>query len=328
MRRSLSVTRWSHLFACLWLYGSSVTTVAGQTAAEAELVSPDVGEEKEEKVSQRPEMDRVYAAWRAAMVSRDVSAWDKVTATSRKVATRNLIISQKHPFPESLFTIPIRPPSVLQLRLLDEQVVGNRAQLFYFGKVDMGVGNERVIPDNLLILRFIREKEKWLFDSTQFVNLQGSENERAKLAAGDLSPLSEGDFELPEEDPVVPKLVAIPDYVGHLQVTLRGFRVRLQVNGIDCGTVENANVTNLVIGGFHKGGNDLRVDVERLPLEDESKRFFTINAFVMTGKSDNPRARIFHYQPDDVQAVAERIATQIWANAITIRGKPEAGGSQ
>ena len=53
--------------------------------------------------SERAAMDRAYAAWRSAMISRDVVAWEKATATSRKVATRNLMISQKHPFPKSLF---------------------------------------------------------------------------------------------------------------------------------------------------------------------------------------------------------------------------------
>jgi len=278
--------------------------------------------------SERAAMDRAYAAWRSAMISRDVVAWERATATSRKVATRNLMISQKHPFPKSLFSIPIRPPSVLQLQLLRTEVSGSRGQLIYFGKVDMGVGNLRSIPDNLLILRFIREGEKWLFDAMQFANLEGSEDERASLAAGDLSALAEGDFGLPRSDPVVPKLVAPPDYVGHVQVTVRGFRARVQVNGVDCGTVEDANVTNLVIGGFHKGSNELLVDVERLPLEDDTKRFFTINAFVMTGKSDRPRARVFHYQPDDLQAVPGRIDTTIWANAVTIRGKPEPGTGQ
>lgn len=262
------------------------------------------------------------------MISRDTSAWDKATATSRKVTTRNLMISQKHPFPKSLFTIPIRPPSVLQLRLLDEQVLAARGQLVYFGKVDMGVGNERAIPDNLLILRFIKEGEEWLFDSMRFANLEGSEDERARLAAGDVSVLTGGDFELSEEDPVVPKLVPIPDYIGHVQITVNGFRAQVRVNDRDCGSVENANVTNLVIGGFYKGSNELLVDVERLPLEDETKRFFTINAYVMTGKRDRPRARIFHYQPDDLQAVPERIDTEIWANAVTIRGKPVSGGGE
>ena len=269
----------------------------------------------------RVAMDRAYSAWRTAMITKDGAAWEKATAPSRKVATKNLAISQRHAFPKSLFEVPVMPPSVLQLRFLDEQVAGDWGQLFYFGKVDMGVGDEIEIPENLLILRFIRDGGTWLFDSLKFVNLEGSDEQRAQLSAGDLAPLREGGFSLPEAPPTVGKIVSYPDFVGHLQITANGYRATASVNGNHCGIVENANVTNLVIGGFDQGANKLVVEVDRLPLEDETKRFFTMQAFVLTGERDRPRARIFLHQPEDMHAIPERIETDIWANAVTIQGR-------
>ncbi len=276
---------------------------------------------KEGLSSQRGAMDRAYSAWRTAMISRDVAAWEKSTATSRKRVTKNLMISQQHSFPKSLFTIPIRPPSVLQLRLLKEQVSGVHGQLIYFGKIDMGVGSRGVIPENLLVLRFVKEANGWLFDSMSFMNLEGSPEQRAQFLAGDISMLEGGDFAMPEGSPEISKQVGYPDFVGHIQVTVRGYRATVRVNGVDCGTVENANETNLVIGGFDKGQNDLLVEVDRLPLKDESKRFFTINAYVMVKEPDRSRARIFHYQPENMHTVPERMKVDVWANAVTIYGK-------
>jgi len=271
----------------------------------------------QEAGAQRAALERAYSAWRTAMISKDGGAWERATAASRKATTKNLMISQRHAFPKALFEVPIRPPSILQLRLLDEHVLGSRAQLAYIGKVDMGVGFEGEIPENLLILRFIREGERWLFDTLKFASLTGQEEERARLTAGDVTLLREG-FALPTEDPVVNKIVSYPDYVGHLQVTVSGFRATLRVNGHDCGVVENSNVTNVVIGGLNKGRNELIVDVVKLPMEDEEKRYFSINGYVVTGKDDNPRARVFRYLPEDPHAVPNRIKTEIWANAVTM----------
>src|SRR6476620_8859334 len=92
-----------------------------------------------EDMEVRPELERTYSAWRAALAARDVSGWQKSTASHRQVATRNLIVSQKQPFPDALFTLPMRPAEIATLRFLQIKVLGNTANTAYFGKVDLGL---------------------------------------------------------------------------------------------------------------------------------------------------------------------------------------------
>ena len=51
-------------------------------------------------------LDEVYAYWRDAMVSRDYRAWHQVSATHRRVALKNRILSEKGEWPEIFLMCP------------------------------------------------------------------------------------------------------------------------------------------------------------------------------------------------------------------------------
>src|SRR6476659_5601360 len=119
----------------------------------------------------RQELEHTYSAWRSALAARDLQGWARVTASYRQMATRNLIVSQKQLFPDALFNLPMRPPETATLRYLGTKVVGNTAHVAYFGKVDLGLVDPAEIPDNVLILKFIKEATGWKFDTSRLLNL-------------------------------------------------------------------------------------------------------------------------------------------------------------
>ena len=80
-------------------------------------------------------LQRNYSNWKRAMISKDLRAWNAHTSRYRQTVTRNLIVSQKRDWPRSLFTVPIQPPDVELLRLIEARSVGNLGRLVYFGVV-------------------------------------------------------------------------------------------------------------------------------------------------------------------------------------------------
>ena len=137
----------------------------------------------------RPALEANYNAWRQAIVNKDFGTWDRVTASNRKVEVRNLIYSEKRPFPASIFAIPAVPPALGGLKFLEATQSGPTAKASYFGKVDFEV--DGTPTDNLLVLSFIREGNTWLYDRADFVNLGGLPAVRRELETGDLSYLEE-----------------------------------------------------------------------------------------------------------------------------------------
>ncbi|MEZ0390270.1 MAG: hypothetical protein ACAI34_24540, partial [Verrucomicrobium sp.] len=137
-----------------------------------------------DNATSRREMEQAYSRWREAMVTRSLASWQQATAVPRQIMTRNLIVSQKQPFPAALFDLPIRPPETATLRFVKIDINGATGQLVYFGKVDMGLLDSPEIPENLLILKFLREGTAWKFDTTRLVNLATVPDVRATLKNG------------------------------------------------------------------------------------------------------------------------------------------------
>ena len=118
-------------------------------------------------------LDEVYAYWRDAMVSRDYRAWHQVSATHRRVALKNRILSEKGEWPADIFNVPAVPPTLKGLKMLRARNKGMSAKSVYFGKVNFGVG--AAPADNLLLLSFVYEGRGWKYDTAEFINLDNSE---------------------------------------------------------------------------------------------------------------------------------------------------------
>ena len=272
-----------------------------------------------DNATSRREMEQAYSRWREAMVTRSLASWQQATAVPRQIMTRNLIISQKQSFPAALFDLPIRPPETATLRFVKIDVNGATGQLVYFGKVDMGLLDSADIPENLLILKFIREGTAWKFDTTRLVNLASVPDVRATLKNGGSSAfLSDPEFAPDGIVPPTPLPCPVPDRVGVLQVSSFGYETSASVNQFAVATVENNSEEHLIIGGLRDGENPLQLTVKQLPIPEGAERMLEISALVITGSETKPAIKVFNWKPN-AHPVPEGVNQIIHVNRITLR---------
>jgi hypothetical protein len=267
----------------------------------------------------RRELDRAYSSWRDALVTRSFSGWQQATAASRQVITRNLIVSQQQPCPSALFALPMKPPETTTLRFVKVQAEGDTAHLVYFGKVDIGIADPAEIPDNVLLLKFIKETTGWKFDTTRLINLAPVPEVRAALGNGGSSAfLNEPEFLPTGKIPSVPKACPVPDRIGVLQVASFGYQTQAQVNGFEVASVENNAEEHIIIGGLRDGENPLTLSVKTLPIPPGDERSLEVNAIVLTGKQERPTITVFSWKPES-KTVPEEVKLLIHVSKITLR---------
>ena len=102
----------------------------------------------------------VYIYWRNATVTKNYNRWRQITASHRKSAIQNRILSEKGKFPADIFKVPTAPPGLDGLKLLRARTRGVTSKLVFFGKVDFGIGGDP--SDNLLVLSFVRRAGCWV----------------------------------------------------------------------------------------------------------------------------------------------------------------------
>lgn len=242
----------------------------------------------------RPSLETTYSAWREAMIRKDVSVWQRVTAESRRVEVRNRILAEKQPFPAAVFNLPSPPPSLQGLKFLEAKQKGSTAKASYFGKVDFGVGGAPT--ENLLVLSFIKGSGGWLYDRADFVNLTALSAVRKELAAGNLNYLNE----TPEAQPsgVVPAtlITAGPaKYIAKVYVFCPGREVKLQINKISEHRFANAKEAEVIIGGAKDGPNEIQYAVKKLE-GATGKEVMTIRVYLMPEIAGIQPIKAFEYQ--------------------------------
>lgn len=252
-----------------------------------------------DETNQRRELDRAYSSWREAIISRDFSAWQQTTATYRQLLTRNLIVSQKQPFPDAMFALPIRPPETNTLRFLKSEVKNDTAHLVYFGKVDVGLVDSAEIPECILILKLIRESTSWKFDTTRIVNLANAPEVLAALQTGGSSPfLNEPVFNPSGVIPATAKPCPQPDRIGVLRVVSFGYETRASVNGFEVASVQDNAEEHIIIGGLKNGENPLTLTIKQTPIPDGENRVLIVDALVLTGSEKKPTYHVFSWKPE------------------------------
>jgi hypothetical protein len=242
----------------------------------------------------RPALETTYSAWREAMIRKDPSVWQRVTAEHRRVEVRNRIVSEKQPFPAAVFRLPAPPPSLQGLTFLEAKQNGATAKASYFGKIDFGVGGEPT--DNLLVLSFVKGSGGWLYDRADFVNLVALTAVRKELAAGNLKYLKE----TPECQPtgVVPPvpIAANPaKTIAKVYVFCPGREVQLQVNKISRHRFANAKEAEIVIGGAKDGPNEVQYSIKKLE-GGTGKEVMTIRVYLMSEVAGEKPIKAFEYQ--------------------------------
>jgi hypothetical protein len=247
----------------------------------------------------RRDLERAYSQWRGAIAAHDLTGWKNATAGYRQAVTRNMIVSQKQPFPEALFTLPLRPPETNTLKLVKTAAKGATANLIYFGKVDLGISEASEIPENLLVLKFIKDQDKWKFDTTRVINLAGAPDIRAELKnSGNSGFLNETELVPTGVVPTTPPPCQMRDHIGVLEITSIGYSTDAKVNGFEVGNVTDNVEQHLIIGGLKSGDNALFLSVKPTPIPEGEKREIEISAVVLTGDESKPSFRVFAWKPE------------------------------
>ncbi len=267
----------------------------------------------------RRDLEKVFSEWRAAIATHNLASWQQSTASSRQLLTRNLIVSQKQPFPQALFDFPLHAPETSTLRFIKAEEKGATANLLYFGKADLGIPDPGEIPELLVMLKFINESNRWKFDTVKLINLESSPEILGTLKNGNAS----GVIRMPEFSPSgvvppTPKACAIPDHMAALQITSLGYTTTAEVNGFALPVVRDAAEQHLVIGGLKGGENALTLEVKPTPVAEGSARHLEINAIVITGDAKKPSIRVFNWKPEG-ESAPEFIEKKIYVNKITLR---------
>jgi len=249
----------------------------------------------------QPALETTYSAWREAMIRRDPSIWQRVTAEHRRAEVRNRIVSEKLPFPAAVFDLPAVPPTVRGLKLLEVKENGPTAKASYFGKIDFGVGGTPA--DNLFVLSFVKGRGGWLYDRADYVNLEALPTVRKELAAGNLRYLAE----TPEAQPtgkIPPTPVAVDPakYVAKVYVFCPGREVNVHVNQISHHHFANAKEAEVVIGGARDGPNQVQFIIKKLP-GGTGKEAMTIRVYLMSEIPNAKPLKVFEYQAAERQKV-------------------------
>lgn len=242
----------------------------------------------------RPALETTYGAWREAIIRKDFSVWQRVTAEHRKAEVRNRIVSEKMPFPGAVFDLPAPPPPLAGLRFLEVKQNGATAKSSYFGKIDFGVGGEPT--ENLIVLSFVKGSAGWLYDRADFVNLAALPLVRQELMAGDLKYLKE----TPEAQPsgVIPTtpLNAPPaKHVAKVYVFCPGREVKVQINKISQHRFANAKEAEVVIGGALDGSNEVQYSTKKLE-GGTGREVMTIRVYLMSEIPGQKPIKSFEYQ--------------------------------
>jgi len=246
----------------------------------------------------RASLDKVYKDWRNALVARSLEDWKRSTTTYRQVVSRNLIISQGVAYPDALFDLPVAPPDVFKLKLLEVEAVGPTAHLIYYGKVDLGLGvSADKIPNNLLALKFFNENGQWKFDSSKFINLNDSPDIRTACENGRPEFVKHPPFNPPGVLPAVPKPCGKPEKVAALRIEAMGYEVTAHVNRFDYPTVIDNATQEIIIGGLSVGDNDLVLDIKALPVPEGEGRVLNVQAMMVGRDPKKPMIKVFDWTP-------------------------------
>lgn len=228
------------------------------------------------------------------MLNKDAATWQSTTALHRRVEVQNRIFSEKGAFPARVFEVPMLPPGLEGLKFLQSQQKGPTAKAAYFGKIDFGLGGKPT--ENLLILSFIQERGRWLYDRADFVSLVALPAVRKELAANNLSYLKE----TPEAQAsgIVPETAIVvrpAKYIAKVYVFCPGREVKVQINKLSHHRFANAQEAEIVIGGALEGSNEVQFAIKKIE-GATGKEAMTIRVYLLSQVDGVQPIKIYEYQ--------------------------------
>lgn len=249
----------------------------------------------------RSALESTYNSWRNAMIRKDATIWQRVTAEHRVVEVRNRIVSEQRPFPASVFEIPAAPPSLDGLSFLQATRVGPTAKVIYFGKINFGVGGTPT--ENLLVLSFVQGRTGWGYDRAEFVNLGALPDVRRELASGDLRYIRD----VPEARPsgqVPPTPIAVPPapFIAKVYVFSPGREVQVHVNKVSRHRFANEQEAEIVIGGAREGINEVQFSVVNLE-GSTGKEALAIRVYLLSTMHGVMPIKVYEYLVNEGEEV-------------------------
>jgi len=245
------------------------------------------------------ELERLYASWKTAMISRDLAAWSRTTARSRQMMVRNTIVSQKRDWPRSLFALAMAPPEIRGLRLAGSQALGAEARLVYHGRIDFQLDDPRRPPDAVLVLDFVREPAGWRFFTSRYFNFRDYPAESAAVARGDLGFLEVPSLALTGVAPAVPRPCPVPDYAGQIRVASFGYRTKVRLGDYHADEVMGRATTEVVQGGLRRGPTRLVLEVEPMAEVPAGERSLEVVVHALTPNLRTKSSEVFTYLPNN-----------------------------
>ncbi|MEZ5302139.1 MAG: hypothetical protein R3F11_16085 [Verrucomicrobiales bacterium] len=277
----------------------------------------------------RNDLERVYGAWRRAVLAKDLRGWVQATSRYRQFDMRNQIVSRRDSYPSGLFSFQnaeaANLPEILALKAVRALKTETTAQIIYFGRVNVGAAPGGQIPENLLALRFFKEATGWKFDRLLTIGI--GDEAREEIRGGNLQFLDEPEFDLIEQVPPVPKLVAAPEYVAQVIVVAPGYAVRVRINGavhetVALGHPGSGPTQEIVQGGLRLGKNDIEIKTRKL--DSAAGRSSGVRVLVLADRAPNSEriemVKVFDFNPGE-EVPAEHEGT-IMANTRML-GKAE-----
>jgi len=235
----------------------------------------------------------VYDYWRKAMVGLNYKAWYQATATHRRMALQNRIMSEKGSWPADIFNLPAAPPSLKGLSLLRARSKGMTAKSVYFGKVDFGAGPGPT--DNLLVLSFVYEGRGWKYDTAEFINLDNLKDVRPQIVAGDFTYVDAQDFLPTGIKPLKPMAVPKAKYIAEVYTYCPGREVKVRINKISKHRFQDNQQSEVVIGGARDGANELVYEISDLPGYNGNEPL-TLRVYLMSQVPGVKPVKVFQYQ--------------------------------
>lgn len=278
----------------------SFSLIAGHVSGQTAQPDPAI----------RVTLERAYENWRAAMAEGDMQKWENATAYSRQLETRNRMLSQRLPFPQALWENPLESPTLGGLTPLGVLSTGTTATSSYFGRIRLGNADGAEARDNILVLHFLKEEDHWKFDNLRIVQIQADGELLLQIRNADFSFLQGKEFQPAPQLPPIPQPVDMPEYVAEAWINSTGCEVTITVNGHLTGKFPNTRTAELVMGGLHRGQNEISMQIRKLP---ESQAAPDIEVAIYATKDpDAPANRVFHYKPgaDFTASVVQKFAVE------------------
>lgn len=261
--------------------------------------------------------ESTYVRWRQAIMEKNVSVWQDLTATYRQRTVRNRLLSERRAFPQALFELPAAPPSLKGLKPLKIQSKGATAVAVYYGKIDFEVGGEPT--PNLLLLSFVQENGVWKYDQAEFISLAALPEVRRDLDEGKLGFISEDPrFQASGVVPPLPPVVPLAPCIAKVYVFCPGREVDVTVNGVSDHHFRDAKEAEIVIGGAKQGKNLMQYRIKPLP-SSNGKEALAIRVYLLSQNEGMKPIKACEYQVQEGEKIGSQGSAEFVVDAATIR---------